>query len=136
MNKIVFSDQTEIEISDVTQANDELSITINTSDVNSVIEKFQDKTATKIMRYYSGIDLIRGYSGFTQFDNVTFTPNVVIDIDYSVEDSTTQSGFLEITTDRCVITMHKASIISFVAGQVEQNTANIDYVAMETGIEL
>lgn len=136
MNKIAFSNNTEIQILSVTQSGDTLTISIDTNDVNSVIEAFSDKEATSVMRYYSGVDLIRGYSGFTELQNVVFTPNVTADIDYEIEDETTASGFSETFVDRCVVTMRKVSALTAVANQTVQNTANIDYLAMETGIEL
>ena len=136
MNKIVFSDNTEIQISNVTQSGDTLTITADTQDVNSVIEKFRNRSATSVMRYYSGIDLIRGYAGYTKLYEVSFTPDLVIDVDYATEDPVTESGFAELVTDRCVVTMKKVSMLASVAGQTAQNTANIDYLAMETGVEL
>lgn len=136
MNKIIFSDNTEIQISNVTQSSDTLTVTIDTSDANSVIEKFRDKAATSVMRYYADTDLLRGYSGFTKLCSITFNPNIVVDIDYELEDSCTESGFVEHTTDRCIVTMKKVSMLASVAGQTAQNTANIDYLAMETGVEL
>lgn len=136
MNKIVFSNDTEIQISDITQSGDTLTITINTSDINSAIDKFRDKFATRIIRYYSGVDLIRGYAGFTNLHDVSFVPDVVINTNYEVEDRTTESGFAEETTDRCIVTMKKAPMLVSVAGQTARNTANIDYIAMETGVEL
>lgn len=136
MNKIVFYDHTEIEISNVTQTSDTLTVTVDTPDVNSVIEKFRNKSATSIMRYYAGIDLIRGYAAFTKMQDVKFEPDVVTNVDYTTEDPATESGFAEETTDRCIVTMKKVSMLASVAGQTAQNTANIDYLAMETGIEL
>lgn len=136
MNKIVFSDNTEIQITEATQATDILSITIDTSNVNALSEKFRDKALTKVMRYYSGIDLIRGYSGYTNLKSISYTPGVTVSVDYSVEDPATESGFAEETVDRCVVTMERASMLASVAGQTAQNTANIDYLAMEAGLEL
>lgn len=136
MNKIVFSNNTELEISNVTQSSDTLTVTVDTSDVNSVIEKFRDKSATSVMRYYSGTDLIRGYAGFTKLQDISFVPDVVVSTNYEIEDPTTESGFAEVTKDRCIVTMKKVSMLVSVAGQTAQNTANIDYLAMETGIEL
>ena len=136
MNKIIFSDNTEMQIADVTSDGDTLTVTVDTSDANSVIEKFQDKTATSVIRYYSGIDLIRGYAGYTKMQDVKFEPNVVTSVDYTTTDQTTESGFAEETTDRCIVTMKKIPMIASVANQTAQNTANIDYLAMETGIEL
>lgn len=136
MNKIIFADSTEIQITDVTQAGDILTVTIDTPDANAVIETFRRPSATSVMRYYTDTDLIRGYAGFVKMDNVSFTPDVVIGTNYEVTDKATESGFAEETTDRCVVTMRKVSMLASVAGQVAQNTANIDYIAMETGTEL
>lgn len=136
MNKIIFADNTEIQISDISNQSDMLSITIDTSNVDSVIEKFRDKSATSVMRYYAETDLIRGYAGFTKMQDVKFEPDVVVSVNYSITDSTTESGFVETVTDRCIVTMKKVSMLASVAGQTAQNTANIDYIAMESGIEL
>lgn len=136
MNKIIFANQTEIEISGVTQSGDTLTVSINTDDANYVIEKFSDKSATSVMRYYAGIDLIRGYSGFTILENVKFTPDVVTHIDYETTDQYTESGFVEEKTDQCVVTMRKESILASVANQTAQNTTNIDYLATKAGVEL
>lgn len=136
MNKIVFSDNTEIEISNVTQSGDTLTVTVDTMNVNSVVEKFRNGQATSVMRYYSDLDLIRGYAGYTKMQDVKFEPDVVTDVDYTTEDPSTESGFSEDTTDRCIVTMKKVPMIASVANQTAQNTANIDYIAMESGIEL
>ncbi len=136
MNKIIFADNTEMHIANVTNSGDALTVTVDTTDVNSVITKFRSKAATSVMRYYSGIDLIRGYAGYTKMHDVRFEPDVVTNIDYATTDQTTESGFAEETADRCIVTMKKVSMIASVANQTAQNTANIDYLAMETGIEL
>lgn len=136
MNKIVFSDNTEIHISNVSQSGDTLTITIPTDDVNSIIDKFCDESSTSVMRYYAGLDLIRGYSGFTNFENVTFMPEVIVRIDYEQTDPYTGSGFKEEKENQCVVTIKKKSMLSNIANQTAQNTANIDYLAMEAGIEL
>lgn len=136
MNKILFNDGSEIEITTAGQSGNILTVEIDTDDVNSVIEKFCDESATSVMRYYTGLDLIRGYSGFTMLENVTFRPDVVTNINYEETDEYTESGFEEERVDRCVVTMIKKSMLTSVANQTAQNTANIDYLAMETGIEL
>lgn len=136
MNKIVFNDGSEIEIATAGQSGNILTVEIDTDDVNSVVEKFRDESATTVMRYYAGLDLIRGYAGFTVFENVSFRPNVVVNINYEETDENTESGFKEERVDRCVVTMLKKSMLASVANQTAQNTANIDYIAMETGVEL
>lgn len=136
MNKIIFADNTEMQIANVTNSGDTLTVTVDTTDANSVITKFRSKAATSVMRYYSGIDLIRGYAGYTKMEDVRFEPDVVTSVDYTTTDQTTESGFVEESTDRCVVTMKKVPMIASVANQTAQNTANIDYLAMETGIEL
>lgn len=136
MNKIIFADNTEMQIADVTSGGDILTVTIDTSDANSVITKFRDKSATAVMRYYAGTDLIRGYAGYTKIQDVRFEPDVVTSTDYTTTDQTTESGFAEETADRCIVTMKKVSMLASVANQTAKNTANIDYIAMEAGVEL
>lgn len=110
MNKIRFSDNTEIEVSGVSQAGDTLSIQIETSDLNAVRAAFKDKPeATRRMRYYVGADLLRGYAGYTRLAKVEYHPDVVKDIDYSVEDDTTESGFAETVVDMVTVQMQKVA---------------------------
>jgi len=136
MGKIVFKDGSEIEIADVRQTGESLTVEINTKDANHVIESFSNPAAVTVMWYYEGLDLIRGYAGYSKLKSVEFTPGVVESIDYSQTDGTTESGFVERTVDKCRVTMEKVSLIASVAGQTAQNTANIDYLAMEAGLEL
>lgn len=137
MNKIRFANDTEMEVSGVTQAGDILKIETDTADVNAVIGSFRDNlAATSRMRYYVGTDLLRGYTGYTLLTGVEFTPDVVSGIDYETEDETTESGFAEIKEDKVTVIMRRVDKVTQVAAAAEQLAANLDYVAMETGIEL
>ena len=109
MNKIRFSDNTEIEVSGVTLAGDTLSIQIETSDLNTVRNAFKDKPlATNRMRYYVGTDLIRGYAGYTKLTGIEYQSDVVQEVDYSIEDDTTESGFVETVSDVVTVKMRKS----------------------------
>lgn len=137
MNKIRFANDTEMEVSGVTQAGDTLRIEVKTADVNAVVASFRDNlVATSRMRYYVGTDLLRGYTGYTLLTGVEFTPDVVSGIDYETEDETTESGFAEIKVDKVTVIMRRVDKVTQVAAAAEQLAANLDYVAMETGIEL
>lgn len=137
MNKIRFANDTEMEVSGVTQAGDTLRIEVRTADVNAVIGSFRDNlVATSRMRYYVGTDLLRGYTGYTKLTGVEFFPDVVTGIDYETEDETTESGFAEVKVDEVTVIMRRVDKITQVAAAAEQLAANLDYVAMETGIEL
>lgn len=110
MDKIRFSDNTEIEVSGVSQVGDTLSIQIETSDLNTVRAAFKDKPeVTRRIRYYVGTDLLRGYAGYTKLTGIEYQPDVVQSIDYSVEDDTTESGFAETVVDMVTVKMQKAS---------------------------
>ncbi len=110
MHKIRFANDTEIEVSGVSQAGDTLSIQIETSDLNVVRETFKDKPeATRRMKYYVGVDLLRGYAGYTKLSGITYQPDVVKDIDYSVEDDMTESGFAETVVDMVTVQMQKTA---------------------------
>ena len=109
MNKIRFSDNTEIEVSGVTLAGDTLSIQIETSDLNTVRNAFKDKPlATNRMRYYVGTDLFRGYAGYRKLTGIEYQPDVVQEGDYSSEDDTTESGFVETVSDVVTVKMRKS----------------------------
>lgn len=137
MNKIRFANDTEMEVSGVTQAGDTLRIETNTADVNAVVASFRDNlAATSRMRYYVGTDLLRGYTGYTLLTGVEFTPDVVSGIDYETEDETTESGFAEVKVDEVTVIMRRVDKVTQVAAAAEQLAANLDFVAMETGIEL
>lgn len=137
MNKIRFANDKEMEVSGVTQAGDTLRIETNTADVNAVVASFRDNlAATSRMRYYVGTDLLRGYTGYTLLTGVEFTPDVVSGIDYETEDETTESGFAEIKEDKVTVIMRRVDKVTQVVAAAEQLAANLDYVAMETGIEL
>lgn len=137
MNKIRFANDTEMEVSGATQAGNTLRIETNTADVNAVVASFRDNlAATSRMRYYVGTDLLRGYTGYTLLAGVEFTPDVVSGIDYEMEDETTESGFAEIKVDKVTVIMRRVDKVTQVAAAAEQLAANLDYVAMETGIEL
>ena len=104
--------------------------------LDSVVETFSDQTKTAVMRYYVGVDLMEGYAGYTKLQGAVYQPDVTVGIDYTQTDPTTESGFVETKVNLLTVTMQKASAISLVARQTDQNTANIDYIAMETGVDL
>lgn len=137
MHKIRFANDKEMEVSGVTQAGDTLKIEIETADVNSVAASFRDNAAaTSRIKYYVGSDLLRGYAGYTKMTGIEFTPDVVTNVDYETEDATTESGFAEVKVDKVSVTMQRVDKVTRIAAAAEQLAANLDYVAMETGIEL
>ena len=111
MKKIIFSDNTELEISNISETGNGLKIEIDSSDANSVIQKFNDNsTATGVMRYYVGIDLMKGYSGYTEMKNLQYIPHVTTSVDYETTDDTTESGFSETYADKITVTMQKPAV--------------------------
>lgn len=139
MKKIIFSDNTDLEISNISETGSGLKIEIDSSDANSVIQKFNDNSAaTGVMRYYVGIDLMRGYSGYTELSGLQYTPHVTTSIDYETTDSTTESGFAETYTDKITVTMQKATAVtsSSVTSEIEELKEDIQKIndALE-GIE-
>lgn len=137
MEKIRFQNETEMEVSGVTLTGDMLQIEVETSDVNGLVSTFKDNAAaTAIMRYYVETDLLRGYAGYTKLSGITYTPNVVKNIDYNTADATTNSGFAEDHVDKVIVYMEKVPAIVSVSAKTEKNTADIDYIAMAADIEL
>lgn len=111
MKKIIFSDSTELEISNISETGNGLKIEIDSSDANSIIQKFYNNpSATDVMRFYVGIDLMKGYSGYTEMKNLQYVPHVTTSVDYETTDDTTESGFSETYADKITITMQKPSV--------------------------
>lgn len=111
MKKIIFSDNTELEISNISETGSGLKIEIDSSDANSIIQKFYDNSAaTGVMRYYVGIDLMKGYSGYTEMASLQYVPHVTTAIDYETTDDTTESGFSETYADKITVTMQKPDV--------------------------
>ena len=111
MKKIIFSDNTDLEISNISETGNGLKIEIDSSDANSVIQKFNhNSAATGVMRYYVGIDLMKGYSGYTEMKNLQYVPHVTTSIDYETTDDTTESGFSETYADKITVTMQKPAV--------------------------
>ena len=111
MKKIVFFDGTELEISNIVSSDRNLSIEIISSNVDEIIQKFNgNESATKVMRYYAGIDLLRGYSGYTEMASVQYVPHVTTSVDYETTDDTTESGFSETYADKITVTMQKPAV--------------------------
>lgn len=140
MNKIRFANDTEMEVSGVTQAGDNLHISIETSGMDAVIAKFKDTSATAVMRYYVGADLLRGYAGYTVLGGITYTPGVLKDVDYNVVDPTTASGFAETKVDVCTVQLIKASVVpetiveKVASHDVDIHVLKSDMAALETTI--
>ncbi|HJA65237.1 MAG TPA: hypothetical protein H9955_02900 [Candidatus Mediterraneibacter cottocaccae] len=108
MKKIIFSDNTDLEISNISETGNGLKIEIDSIDANSVIQKFYNNSAaTGVMRYYVGIDLLRGYSGYTEMASLQYVPHVATSVDYETTDDTTESGFAETYADKITVTMQK-----------------------------
>lgn len=119
MNKIRFANDVEMEISAISQSGTTLSIEVETSDVNAMIEAFKDNPdQTSVMRYYVGTDLLRGYAGFTELAGIQYTPDVVKSIDYTTTDASTESGFVEETVDKVIVTMEKPDAVAVLQADV------------------
>ena len=111
MKKIIFSDNTELEISNISETGSGLKMEIDSSDVNSIIQKFNNSPdKTSVMRYYAGIDLLRGYSGYTEMASLQYVPHVTTSVDYETTDDTTESGFSETYADKITVTMQKPAV--------------------------
>lgn len=136
MKKIRLVDQTEIEIYNITQSGDTLQIDILNGDATALEETFKDADNLSVIQYYVGEDLMIAYARFDQLQSYTKRMGQVLAVDYSIEDETTDSGFAETKADVFTVTLAKLPKIVAVADQTDQNTADIDYIAMETGVNV
>lgn len=136
MKKIRLVDQTEIEIYNITQSGDTLQIDILNGDATALEEIFKDADNLSVIQYYVGEDLMIAYARFDQLQSYAKKMNQVLAVDYTIEDETTDSGFAETKADVLTVTLAKLPKIEAVADQTDQNTADIDYIAMETGVNV
>lgn len=136
MKKIRLVDQTEIEIYNITQSGDTLQIDILNGDATALEETFKDADKLSVIQYYIEEDLMIAYARFDQLQSYTKRMSQVLAVDYTIEDETTDSGFAETKADVLTVTLAKLPKIVDVANQTDQNTADIDYIAMETGVNV
>lgn len=136
MKKIRLVDQTEIEIYNITQSGDTLQIDILNGDATALEETFKDADNLSVIQYYVGEDLMIAYARFDQLQSYTKRMGQVLAVDYTIEDETTDSGFAETKADVLTVTLAKLSKIESVEDQTEQCRADIDYIAMETGVNV
>lgn len=136
MKKIRLVDQTEIEIYNITQSGDTLQIDILNGDATALEEIFKDADNLSVIQYYVGEDLMIAYARFDQLQSYAKKMNQVLAVDYTIEDETTDSGFAETKADVLTVTLAKLPKIEAVEDQTEQCRADIDYIAMETGVNV
>lgn len=136
MKKIRLVDQTEIEIYNITQSGDTLQIDILNGDASALEETFKDADNLSVIQYYVEEDLMIAYARFDQLQSYVKRMSQVLAVDYTIEDETTDSGFAETKADVLTVTLAKLPKIVDVANQTDQNTADIDYIAMETGVNV
>ena len=136
MKKIRLVDQTEIEIYNITQSGDTLQIDILNGDASALEEIFKDADNLSVIQYYVGEDLMIAYARFDQLQSYAKRMNQILAVDYTTEDETTDSGFAETKADVLTVILAKLPKIVAVADQTDQNTADIDYIAMETGVNV
>lgn len=136
MKKIRLVDQTEIEIYNITQSGDTLQIDILNGDATALEETFKDADNLSVIQYYVEEDLMIAYARFDQLQSYTKRMGQVLAVDYTIEDETTDSGFAETKADVLTVTLAKLPKIESVEDQTEQCRADIDYIAMETGVNV
>lgn len=136
MKKIRLVDQTEIEIYNITQSGDTLQIDILNGDATALEETFKDADNLSVIQYYVEEDLMIAYARFDQLQSYTKRMGQVLAVDYTIEDETTDSGFAETKADVLTVTLAKLPKIEAVEDQTEQCRADIDYIAMETGVNV
>lgn len=136
MNKLRFADNTEMEVLGVSNAGNILKIKVPGTDLDNLVTTFKNPSKLTPLRYFEDDVLLRGYAGFTKFTGMDYFPDVLQDVDYTTEDATTESGFREVRADIVIVNLEKVPVVALVAARTEKNTADIDYLAMETGVEL
>ena len=136
MKKIRFSDNTELEIYNISCSGNTLTVEVLNGNSTDIETLFKDSDNLAVIQYYVGTELMKGYSGYTQLQKYEKRMDQTISTDYSTTDSSTESGFAEEKADISVITIVKPEKIETVADQTEQNAADIAFLAMESGVDL
>ena len=134
MKKIRLVDQTEIEIYNITQSGDTLHIDILNGNATSLETTFADADNLSVIQYYVDTDLMCAYAKFDQLQSYIKRMDQVLSVDYTTPDETTDSGFAETKADVLTITLAKLPKIVAVANQTAHNTADMEYIAMEQGV--
>ncbi len=150
MTKIRLVDGTEYEIYNKSDTETSLTIRILNADSTAMQTALTNKTNMAVIQYYVGTDLIKAYAGFVNLQWHRTLMDQTISIDYSAVDSTTASGFAETKANIFEAYITKTSAITTVSDKTNSNTeqitdvsqtlaqtvADIDYIAMETGVTL
>lgn len=136
MKKIRLTDQTEIEVYRISDTDKSLTISLLNADANKTEKVFCNSSNLDIIQYYVGADIIKGYAGFTKLQKYEKLMDQTLSIDYSVPDASTESGFAEEKGNILTLTLIRPSKITAIAAKTEQNTADIDYIEMEMGVNV
>lgn len=136
MKKIRFSNQTELEIYNISGSDNSLTVEVLNGDSTELEKVFSNPVNLSTIQYYVGTELMKGYAGYTQLQEYCKRMDKTISVDYNTPDSSTESGFAEEKADISVITLVKPDRMDVIEAQTEQNTADIAYVAMESGVDL
>lgn len=136
MKKIGLVDQTEYEVYNIACVDNALTIEMLNADSNAMEAAFSASDNLAVIQYYVGTELIKGYAGYTALQQYSKKKNQTISTDYNTPDTSTSSGFAEKAADVLALTLIKPEEIEVVSAQTKQNRADIDYIAMETGVEV
>ncbi len=150
MTKIRLVDGTEYEIYNKSDTDTSLTIRILNADSTAMQTALTNKTNMAVIQYYVGTELIKAYADFVNLQGYRVYMNQTISIDYNTLDKTTASGFAETKANIFEAYITKTAAITTVATQTSANTeqiidvaqtvaktkADIDYIAMETGVSL
>lgn len=136
MKKIRFSNQTELEIYNISGSDNSLTVEVLNGDSTELETLFSNPDNLSTIQYYVGTELMKGYAGYTQLQEHCKRMDRTISVDYATPDDSTESGFAEEKADISVITLVKPDRMDAIEAQTAQNAADIAYVAMESGVEL
>ena len=67
MNKLRFSDNTEMEVFGVSCAGNILKIKVPGTGLDTLVSTFKDQAKLSPLRYFEDNALLRGYAGYTKF---------------------------------------------------------------------
>ena len=97
--RIRFVDLKEVEIYNIVENGDSLSISFMNGDMELLKATFQDSENCAVLQYYVGYDLFKAYNDFVVYVSIKEDANVLISKDETVVDDSTPSGYAEVRAD-------------------------------------
>lgn len=110
LKKIRLVDLTELEVYNISEFGDSLSIDFIGKSLDVLSEIFQKQEVLSVIQYYVGFDLSKSYADYIIYVSASEQANILISIDYTVNDETTESKFKETRENIQTVVIRKRTL--------------------------